>query len=170
MNQVPVIARNPAYAQELELQGDGVDPVDIAPSTSGDDPVVTAPGTDDEEDPRQALREAVRSLARLNDGLRRVLALSRELRDEVPDINVYDTRGIVEEECRLFPDPTRKELKERMDNQILALFRIMHERVTQGTCNETDIKLIEGLQVISVLHVRLSVYTELAIRHGVEIP
>ena len=170
MNQVPVIARNPAYAQELELEGDGVDPVDIAPSTSGDDPVVTAPGTDDEEDPRQALREAVRSLSRLNDGLRSVLALSRELRDEVPDINVYDTRGIVEEECRLFPDPTRKELKERMDNQILALFRIMHERVTQGSCNETDIKLIEGLQVISVLHVRLSVYTELAIRHGVEIP
>ena len=170
MNQVPVIARNPAYAQELELEGDGVDPVDIAPSTSGDDPVVTAPGTDDEEDPRQALREAVWSLSRLNDGLRSVLALSRELRDEVPDINVYDTRGIVEEECRLFPDPTRKELKERMDNQILALFRIMHERVTQGSCNETDIKLIEGLQVISVLHVRLSVYTELAIRHGVEIP
>ena len=170
MNQVPVIARNPAYAQELELEGDGVDPVDIAPPASGDDPVVTAPGTDDEEDPRQALREAVRSLSRLNDGLRSVLALSRELRDEVPDINVYDTRGIVEEECRLFPDPTRKELKERMDNQILALFRIMHERVTQGSCNETDIKLIEGLQVISVLHVRLSVYTELAIRHGVEIP
>ena len=170
MNQVPVIARNPAYAQELELEGDGVDPVDIAPSTSGDDPVVTAPGTDDEEDPRQALREAVRSLSRLNDGLRSVLALSRELCDEVPDINVYDTRGIVEEECRLFPDPTRRELKERMDNQILALFRIMHERVTQGSCNETDIKLIEGLQVISVLHVRLSVYTELAIRHGVEIP
>ena len=81
MNQVPVIARNPAYAQELELEGDGVDPVDIAPSTSGDDPVVTAPGTDDEEDPRQALREAVRSLSRLNDGLRSVLALSRELCD-----------------------------------------------------------------------------------------
>ena len=170
MNQVPVIARNPAYVQELELEGDGVDPVDVAPSTSGDDPVVTAPGTDDEEDPRQVLQEAVRSLSRLNDGLRSVLALNRELRGEVPDIDVYDTRGIVEEEIRLFPDPTRRELKERMDNQIMALFRIMHERVTQGSCNETDIKLIEGLQVISVIHVRLSVYTELAIRHGVEIP
>ena len=170
MNQVPVIARNPAYVQELEPEGDGVDPVDLAPSTSGDDPVVTAPGTDDEEDPQQVLQEAVRSLSRLNDGLRSVLALSRELRDEVPDIDVYDTRGIVEEECRLFPDPTRRELKERMDNQLLDLFRIMHERVTQGSCNETDIKLIEGLQVISVIHARLSVYTELAIRHGVEIP
>ena len=106
----------------------------------------------------------------MNDGLRSVLALSRELRDEVPDIDVYDTRGIVEEEYRLFPDPTRRELKERMDNQLLDLFSIMHERVTQGSCNETDIKLIEGLQVISVIHARLSVYTELAIRHGVEIP
>ena len=91
-----------------------------------------------------------------------MLALGRELHDEVPDIDVYDTRGIIEEECRLFPDPTRRELKERMDNQLLDLFRIMHERVTQGSCNETDI--------ISVLHARLSVYTELAIRHGVEIP
>ena len=170
MNQVPVIARNPAYVQELEPEGGGVDPVDLAPSTSGDDPVVTAPGTDDEEDPQQVLQEAVQSLSRLNDGLRSVLALGRELHDEVPDIDVYDTRGIIEEECRLFPDPTRRELKERMDNQLLDLFRIMHERVTQGSCNETDIKLIEGLQVISVLHARLSVYTELAIRHRVEIP
>ena len=170
MNQVPVIARNPAYIQNLEPERDGVDPVDLAPSTSGDDPVVTAPGTDDEEDPQQVLQEAVQSLSRLNDGLRSVLALSRELRDEVPDIDIYDTRGIVEEECRLFPDPTRRELKDRMDNQLLDLFRIMHERVTQGSCNETDIKLIEGLQMISVIHLRLSVYTELAIRHGVEIP
>ena len=168
MNQVPVIARNPAYVQEREPEGDGVDPADIAPPTSGDDPVVTAPG--DEEAPQQVLQEAVRSLSRLNDGLRSVLALSRELRDEVPDIDVYDTRRIVDEEIRLFPDPTRIELKERMDNQILDLFRIMHERVTQGSCNETDIKLIEGLQMISVIHLRLSVYTELAIRHRVEIP
>ena len=168
MNQVPVITRNPAHVQERDPEGDRVDPVDVAPLTSGDDPVITAPG--DEEAPQQVLQEAVQSLSRLNDGLRSVLALGRELRDEVPDIDVYDTRRIVDEEIRLFPDPTRMELKERMDNQKLDLFRIMHERVTQGSCNETDIKLIEGLQVISVIHVRLSVYTELAIRHGVEIP
>ena len=168
MNQVPVIARNPAHVQERDPEGDGVDPVDVAPFTSGDDPVITAPG--DEEAPQQVLQEAVQSLSRLNDGLRSVLALGRELRDEVPDIDVYDTRRIVDEEIRLFPDPTRRELKERMDDQMMALFRIMHERVTQGSCNETDIKLIEGLQVISVIHARLSVYTELAIRHGVEIP
>ena len=126
MNQVPVITRNPAYIQNLEQEGDGVDPVDLAPS-SGDDPVVTAPDTDDEEDPKRVLQEAVRSLSRLNDGLRSVLALGREQRAEVPDVDVYDTRRVIEEECRLFPDPTRRELKERMDNQLLDLFRIMHE-------------------------------------------
>ena len=170
MNQVPVIARNPAYVQELELEGDGVDPVDVAPFTSGDDPVVNAPDTDDEEDPKRVLQEAVRSLSRLNDGLRSVLALGRDQHAEVPDIDVYDTRRVIEEECRLFLDPTRRELKDRMDNQVLVLLRLLHERVVQGSYNETDIKLIEGIQLVSVLHARLSVYTELAIRHGVEIP
>ena len=106
----------------------------------------------------------------MNDGLRSVLALGREQRAAVPDVDVYDTSGIIEEECRLFPNPTRRGLKERMDNQVLVLLRILHERVTQGSYNETDIKLIEGIQVISVFHASLSVYTELAIRHGVEIP
>ena len=170
MNQVPVIVRNPANVEDLEPEGDGVDPVDLAPSTSGDDPVVTAPDTDDEEDPQQGLQEAVRSLSRLNDGLRSVLALARDQRAEVPDVDVYDTRRVIEEECRLFPDPTRKELKDRMDNQVLVLLRLLHERVVQGSYNETDIKLIEGIQLVSVLHARLSVYTELAIRHGAEIP
>ena len=170
MNQVLVIARNPAYVQELEPEGDRVDPVDLAPPTSGDDPVVTAPDTDDEEDPKRVLQEAVRSLSRLNDGLRSVLALGRDQRAEVPDVDVYDTRRVIEEECRLFPDPTRRELKDRMDNQVLVLLRLLHERVVQGSYNETDIKLIEGIQLVSVLHARLSVYTELAIRHGVEIP
>ena len=89
MNQVPVIVQNPAYVEELESERDGVDPVDPAPSISGDDPMVTAPATDDEEDPKQVLQEAVQSLSRLNDGLRSVLALGRDQRAEVPDVDVY---------------------------------------------------------------------------------
>ena len=165
MNQVPVIARNPAYVRNLELERDGVEPVDIAPSTSGDDPVVTAPDTDDEEDPQRVLQEAVQSLSRLNDGLRSVLALGRDQRAEVPDVDVYGTSRVIEEECRLFPNPTREGLKDRLDHQVLVLLRILHERVSQGSYNETDIKLIEGIQIISVLHARLSVYTEIATRH-----
>ena len=49
--------------------------------------MIIAPG--DEEAPQQVLQEAVQSLSRLNDGLRSVLALSRELRDEVHDVDVY---------------------------------------------------------------------------------
>ena len=170
MNQVPVIVRNPVYVEDLEPERDGVYPADPAPYTSRDDPMVTAPDTDDEEDPKRVLQEAVQSLSRLNDGLRSVLALGRDQRAEVSDVDVYDTRRVIEEECRLFPDPTRKELKDRMDNQVLVLLRLLHERVVQGSYNETDIKLIEGIQLVSLLHARLSVYTELAIRHGAEIP
>ena len=77
------------HVEELESERDGVDPVDPAPSISGADPMVTAPATDDEEDPKQVLQEAVQSLPRLNDGLRSVLALGRDQRAEVPDVDVY---------------------------------------------------------------------------------
>ena len=71
---------------------------------------------------------------------------------------------------QVVPYPTRKELKDRLDSQVLVLLRILHERVAQRSYNETDIKLMEGIQVISVLHARLSVNTEIAIKHKAEIP
>ena len=123
-----------------------------------------------EEDPKRVLQEAVQSLSKLNDGLRSVLSLSRDQRAEVPDVDVYDTGKAIEQEFRLFPNPTRKGLKDRLDNQVWDLLRLLHERVTQGSYNETDIKLIEGLQVISVLHARLGVYTEIAIKHRAKRP
>ena len=70
----------------------------------------------------------------------------------------------------MFPNPTRKGMKDRLDNQVWDLLRLLQDRVTQGTYDETDIKLIEGLQVISVLHARLSVYNEIAIKHGAKRP
>ena len=88
----------------------------------------------------------------------------------VPDINTWDTGKVIEQEYRMFPNPTRKGLKDRLDNQIWNLLQIMQERVDQGTCNDTDIKVIEGLQVIAVLHARLDVLTDLAIRHGARRP
>ena len=99
-----------------------------------------------------------------------MLSLSRDQRAEVPDVDVWDTGKAIEQEFRLFPNPTRKGLKDRLDNQVWDLLRLLHERVTQGSYNETDIKLIEGLQVVSVLHARLSVYTEIAIKHGAKGP
>ena len=183
MNRVPVIVWNPAYIEELEPR----DPLDFI---SGESQIITAPASDDgataegvvdepgdggsaeeaEVDVKQVLQEAVQSMSSLNEELRSVLSLSKDRIAAVPDIDTYDTGKATEEEYRLFPNPTRKDLRDRLNNQIWNLLHIMQERVTQGSCNETDIKLIEGLQVISVLHARLSVYTELAIRHGVEIP
>ena len=45
MNHVPVIVRNPAYVAEVELDEDGVDPIDLAPLVSGNAPIVTAPSS-----------------------------------------------------------------------------------------------------------------------------
>ena len=48
MNQVPVMVRNPAYIEEVELDEDEVDPADITPLVSGDSPIVTVPVSEDE--------------------------------------------------------------------------------------------------------------------------
>ena len=48
MNRVPVIVRNPAYIEEVELDEDEVDPADITPLVSGDTPIVTVPASEDE--------------------------------------------------------------------------------------------------------------------------
>ena len=49
MNHVPVIVRNPAYVAEVELGEDEVDPTGLAPLVSGNDPIVTAPASEDED-------------------------------------------------------------------------------------------------------------------------
>ena len=49
MNLVRVLALNPAFIEELEPDGDEVDPADIAPCTSGNAPTVTSPAVKDEE-------------------------------------------------------------------------------------------------------------------------
>ena len=48
MNRVPVIGRNPAYIEEVELDENEVDPADITPLISGDSPIITVPALEDE--------------------------------------------------------------------------------------------------------------------------
>ena len=182
MNRAPVIVWNPAYIEELE-------PRDSMDLISGESQIITAPASDDgatgeevadepevgdvggsveeaELDVKQVLQEAVQNLSTLNDEIRSVLSLSRDQRAVVPDIDTYDTGKATEEEFRLYPNPTRKELKDRLNNQVWALLHHLHERVVQGTYDETDVKLIEGLQVIWVLQARLTIYAEIAIKHA----
>ena len=59
----------------------------------------------------------------------------------------------MELEYRLHPDPSIDEISSR-------LLQILQERVDQRTCNNKDIKLIEGLKAISVMHARLGRLTE----------
>ncbi len=47
MNRVSVIVQNPAYIEELD--GEEVDPADLAPLISGNTPIVTVPASEDED-------------------------------------------------------------------------------------------------------------------------
>ena len=47
MNRVPVIVRNPAFIEELEPEGDEVDPADLTPSIEGNTPIITSPTSED---------------------------------------------------------------------------------------------------------------------------
>ena len=183
MDRVPVIVWNPAYIEELE-------PRDSLDFISGESQIITAPASDDgataegvvdepgdggiaeeaEVDVKQVLQEAVQNLSSLTDDLRSILSFGRDQSAAVPDIDTYDTGKATEEEFRLFPNPTRKGMKDRLTNQVWDLLRLLQDRVTQRTYDETDIKLVEGLQVITVLHARLSVYSEIAIKHGAKGP
>ena len=146
---------------------------DEVPASDDEDVVGDIP-EEAEEDTKQVLQDAVQSLSRLNDGLRSVLSLSRDTSSsqhtDVPNVDVWDTGKAIEQEFKLFPNPTRKGLKDRLDNQVWDLLRLMQERVVQWTYNDTDIKLVEGLHVISVLQARLGVLTEIAIKHRAKRP
>ena len=135
--------------------------------TSDDEDVIDDVPEDTEEDTKQVLQDAVQSLSMLNDGLRSVLSLSRDTSSpqhtDVPRVDIWDTGKAIEREFRLFPNPTRKGLKDRLENQVWDLLQLIQERVDQGTYNDTDMRLVDGLHVISVLNARLGILTEIVI-------
>ena len=167
---------------------DEIEHKDSWDSVSGESLIVNAPASDDEavergvvedpddessagedeEDVKQVLQETVQCMASLNEDLRSILSICRDQATVVPDIDVYDTGKATEEEYRMFPDQTRKELMDRLNNQVWNMLHLMQERVNQGIYNEPDVKLIEGLQVVLVLQARLNAYSELAIKTGQE--
>ena len=189
MNQVPVIIPSPAYIEEVELDEDEVDPADLTPLISGNTPIVTVPASEDEdvaekvvedededekvEDVPHILREVIQGLEGLNQELRSILSLgdtSSQQHTVVPNINVWDTGKALEQEYRLYPDPTMEEVRDRLSNQVWDLLQIMQERVDQHTCNNIDMKLIDGLKAISVMHSRLGNLTEKVLKRQAERP
>ena len=77
---------------------------------------------------------------------------------------MWDTGKAVEQEYRLYPDPTMKEVRDQPSNQVWDLLQILQERVNQHTYDNKDIELISGLKTISVLNARLSVITETVLK------
>jgi len=191
MNQVPVIVRNPAYVADVELDEDEVDPADFTPLVSGNAPIVTAPASEDEnvaedlvEDRNDdeemevvplMLRDVISSLEELNKELRSILspapgdACSHQP-PVLPRIDVWDTGRAWEREYKLYPDPSREEISDRLFNHVVDLRRIMHERINQQTWNKRDRELIDGLNNISVMHVRLGRLTEKVLKDQAKKP
>ena len=164
MNRVPVFVRNPAYIEEVELDEDGVNPANLAPLVSGNTPIITMPALEDEdvaeevvedkdedekmEDVPQILREVVHDLEELNRELRSIMSppprdTSTHQPTVVPNVDVWDTGKAWEQEYRLFPASNRKEVSDRLSNQVWDLLRIMRELVDQQTCNSKDIKVLK---------------------------
>ena len=88
----------------------------------------------------------------------------------VPNVDVWDTGKALEQKYRLHPDPTLKEVRDRLSNQVWDLLQTLQERVNQHTYNNKDIELISGLKSISVLNARLSVVTETVLKRKAEKP
>ena len=199
MNRVPVIVRNPAFIEELEPDGDEVDPADLTPCIGGNTPIIISPASEDkevvgdgvgdtirdiekliqdiedeyEEEIPHVLREAIQNLEGLNQELRSILSLGDTSSQEhtvVPDVDIWDTRKAVEQEYKLYRDPTMEEVRDRLSNQVWDLLQILQERVNQHTYNSKDIELISGLKTISVLNSRLSVMTTTVLKRSAEKP
>jgi hypothetical protein len=198
MNRVSVIVRNPAYIEELD--GEEVDPADLAPLISGNTPIVTVPASEDEdvaeevvedgdEDPddedlpkmmqnvieelEELNREVIQGLQGLDQELDSIMSLrdtSSQQPTDVPNVDVWDTGKVIEQEYRLHPDPTMMEVRDRLSDQVLDLLQILQERVDQHTCNDKDIRLIEGLKTILVLHSRLGVLTDTVLNRQAKKP
>ena len=183
MNRIPVIVRNPAYVEELEPDEE-VDQADVTPLISGDSPIITVPASedesvaedasdDDEEGVPHILREVIQNLEGLNQELRSILSLrdtSSQKHTVVPDVDVWDTGKAIEQEYRLYPNPTMKEVRDRLSNQVWDLLQILQERGNQHTYDNKDIELISGLKTISVLNSRLSVITTTVLKCSAEKP
>ena len=191
MNRVPVIARNPAYIEELEPDEEEVDQADVTPLVSGDTPTITVPASedknvaedaseDDEED--EEMRDILEKMESLDTEVKELrkeimnllsstLEANRSQQQAVvPQVEVWDTGKAWEQEYSQYPDSDIKEVRNRLSNQVWDLLQIMQEQVDQHTCNSKDIKLIDGLNAISVMHDRIGNLTDKVLKRQAEKP
>ena len=160
MNRVSVIVWNPVYIEEVELDEDGVNPANLIPLVSGN----TIPDSEDKdaaedviedkdedekmEDVPQILQDVVKDLEELNwewgASCPLLLGTLAPISPLLSPLLRYGTQGRLGSEnidCIL---TNRKEVSDRLSNQVWDLLWIMQERVDQQTCHSKDIKLIDG--------------------------
>ena len=162
MNRVSVIMPNPAHIEEVELDRDEVDPADLTPLISGETPFITVPALEVEDTAEEAVEDKDGDVAEefvkdndedenVDDVLEKLgksQELLKEIRDivssisedtssrqhtVVPIVDVWDTGKAIEQEYRLHPDPTMKEVRDRLSNQVWDLLQILQERVETET-------------------------------------
>ena len=125
------------------------------------------------EELEELSREVIQGLQGLDQELDSIMSLrdtSSQQPIDVPNVDVWDTGKVIEQEYRLHPDSTMMEVRDRLSNQVLDLLQILQERVDQHTCNDKDIRLIEGLKTILVLHSRLGVLTDTVLKRQAKRP
>ena len=131
---------------------------------------------DDEED--ENMDDVLVGIRRAREHLREIRSFLSSISEDtssgqhtvIPNVDVWDTGKAIEKEYRLHPDPTMKEVRDRLSNQVWDLLQILQERVNQHTYDNKDIELISGLKTISVLNARLSVITETVLKRQAEKP
>ena len=116
----------------------------------------------------QILRDVIAGLEELNKEMRSILSptpgnTSSLKSTVVPNVDVWDMEKALEQEYRLHHNCI-DEISSRLFNQVWELLQILQERVDQRTCNNKDLKLIDGLKAISVMHARLGKLTEKALK------
>ena len=134
MNHVPVIVRNQAYVAEVELDEDGVDPVDLAPLVSGNTPIVTVPASEDgdvaedvveDEEEGDVMEDILEILQNVLNNLEDLHKEVTDLRRPTPGgagsqqppveprIDVWDTGRAWEREYKLHPHLSIDEISTR---------------------------------------------------------
>ena len=95
----------------------------------------------DEDDEDENMDDVLVGIRKAREHLREIRSVLSSISENmssrqhtvVPNVDVWDTGKAIEQEYRLYPDPTLKEVRDRLSNQVWDLLQILQERVNQHT-------------------------------------
>ena len=127
----PIITSPASEDEEVagEVTADGVEEV-----TQGLEGLIQEIKDDDEDENADEVLVGIRKSRELLREIRSVISsisedMSSRQHSVVPNVDVWDTGKAIEQEYRLHPDPTLKEVRDRLSNQVWDLLQILQERV-----------------------------------------